>query len=94
MSTSSFDTIAFRLSELLLRFNAGEALEIKKLADEFGVNERTIRRDLNERFNFLGLEKKGSAIRCHATNWEPTVSRTCSALPAWQDSRVVTPPVQ
>ena len=58
MSTSSFDTIAYRLSELLLRFNAGEALEIKKLADEFDVNERTIRRDLNERFSFLGLEKK------------------------------------
>ena len=60
MSTSSFDTIAYRLSELLLRLNAGEALEIKKLAGEFDVNERTIRRDLNERFSFLGLEKKGS----------------------------------
>lgn len=60
MSTSSFDTIAFRLSEILLRLNAGEALEIKKLADDYAVNERTIRRDLNERFSFLGLEKKGS----------------------------------
>ncbi|WP_240933378.1 YafY family protein [Diaphorobacter sp. HDW4B] len=60
MSTSSFDTIAYRLSEILLRLNAGEALEIKKLADDFAVNERTIRRDLNERFSFLGLEKKGS----------------------------------
>lgn len=48
MSTSSFDSIARRLSEILLRLNAGEALEIKKLAGEFDVNERTIRRDLIE----------------------------------------------
>ena len=54
-STSSPDTIAYRLSAILQRLNAGETLVIKRLADEFGVTERTVRRDLNERFNFLGL---------------------------------------
>ena len=59
-STSSPDTIAYRLSAILQRLNAGETLVIKRLADEFGVTERTVRRDLNERFNFLGLEKKNN----------------------------------
>ena len=59
-STSSLDTIAYRLSAILRRLNAGETLVIKRLADEFGVTERTIRRDLNERFSFLNLEKKSN----------------------------------
>ena len=54
------DTIAYRLSEILRRLNAGEALVIKRLADEFNVNERTVRRDLNQRLSFLDLEKKGN----------------------------------
>lgn len=52
------DTIAFRLVEILRRFNEGQALEPRALAQEFRVHERTIRRDLNERLSFLGLEKK------------------------------------
>ena len=58
-SSPSHDTIAFRLTEILLRLNAGQALEPQQLAKEFNVHERTIRRDLNERFGFIGLEKKG-----------------------------------
>lgn len=56
---SAHDTIAYRLTEILLRLNAGHALNPQQLAEEFNVHERTIRRDLNERFGFIGLEKKG-----------------------------------
>lgn len=57
-SLTAHDTIAYRLTEILLRLNAGQALEPQQLAEEFNVHERTIRRDLNERFAFIGLEKK------------------------------------
>ena len=56
---TAHDTIAHRLTEILLRLNAGQALDPQQLAQEFNVHERTIRRDLNERFGFIGLEKKG-----------------------------------
>lgn len=45
--------------EILRRLNEGQSLNPKGLADEFRVHERTIRRDLNERFAFLDLEKSG-----------------------------------
>ena len=52
------ETIACRLTEILRRLNEGEKLDPQALAEEFGVNQRTIQRDLNERFAFLDLEKK------------------------------------
>ena len=52
------DTIAFRLTEILRRLNEGKKLDPHALVTEFGVNLRTIQRDLNERFAFLELEKK------------------------------------
>lgn len=40
------------------RLYNGEALSAKELADEFGVNIRTIQRDLNERVSMiLPIEK-------------------------------------
>ena len=59
--STAHDTIAYRLTEILLRLNAGQALDPQQLADEFNVHPRTIRRDLNERFGFIGLEKKGDS---------------------------------
>jgi len=52
------ETIAYRLTEILRRLNEGKKLDPHALADEFTVNLRTIQRDLNERFDFLELEKK------------------------------------
>jgi predicted DNA-binding transcriptional regulator YafY len=52
------DTIAYRLTEILRRLNEGEALDPHALVEEFGVNLRTIQRDLNQRFAFLDLVKK------------------------------------
>ncbi len=52
------ETIAYRLTEILRRLNEGDKLDPHALLEEFGVNLRTIQRDLNERFAFLDLEKK------------------------------------
>ena len=51
------DTLAYRLSAVLTKLNQGESLDPKELADEFGVNLRTIQRDLNVRFAGLPLIK-------------------------------------
>lgn len=51
------DTLAYRLTQILVKLNQGEKLDPQALADEFGVNLRTIQRDLNERFAYLPLER-------------------------------------
>jgi predicted DNA-binding transcriptional regulator YafY len=51
------DRLAERLTEILLKLNNGERLDVNRLAEEFGVHPRTIQRDLRERFAFLPLEK-------------------------------------
>jgi PAS domain S-box-containing protein len=50
-------TLAYRLTQILRKLNQGQKLDPQHLADEFGVNLRTIQRDLNERFAFLPLKK-------------------------------------
>lgn len=51
------DTLAHRLTQILVRLNQGDKLQPHVLAQEFNVNLRTIQRDLNERFAYLPLEK-------------------------------------
>lgn len=51
------DTLAYRLTQMLVRLNQGDKLQPHALAQEFNVNLRTIQRDLNERFAYLPLEK-------------------------------------
>ena len=58
-STASHDTIVYRLSQILYLLNIGEKLDPQQLAEEFGVTLRTIQRDLNERFAYLPLQRKG-----------------------------------
>ena len=55
----SQDTLVYRLSSILIKLNHGEKLDPQGLADEYGVNLRTIQRDLNERFAYLPLQRKG-----------------------------------
>ena len=57
MGAGSHDTLVYRLAQMLVKLNQGERLDPQALADEFGVNLRTIQRDLNERFGYLPLEK-------------------------------------
>ena len=51
------ETLVYRLTAVLTKFNRGESLDPQELADEFGVNLRTIQRDLNVRFAGLPLIK-------------------------------------
>ena len=58
MGADNHDTLVYRLAQMLVKLNQGEKLDPRSLADEFGVNLRTIQRDLNVRFAYLPLEKK------------------------------------
>jgi predicted DNA-binding transcriptional regulator YafY len=51
------DKLAMRVVLMLQRFNNGERLTIDEMAEEFGVDVRTIQRDL-KRFSFLPIEKE------------------------------------
>jgi predicted DNA-binding transcriptional regulator YafY len=57
MASDNHDTLVYRLAQMLVKLNQGEKLDPVALADEFGVNLRTIQRDLNERFAYLPLQK-------------------------------------
>lgn len=57
MHSTSHDTLVVRLSRMLFQLNQGERLDPQALAEEFGVNLRTIQRDLNERLSYLPLQK-------------------------------------
>lgn len=67
MVTDSHDTLVYRLAQTLVKLNQGERLEPRSLAAEFGVNLRTIQRDLNERFAYLPLEKIDGQYRLDPT---------------------------
>lgn len=57
MAPGNHDTLVYRLAQMLVKLNQGEKLDPLALADEFGVNLRTIQRDLNVRFAYLPLQK-------------------------------------
>jgi predicted DNA-binding transcriptional regulator YafY len=57
MTTDNHETLVYRLAQILIKLNQGEKLDPLTLADEFGVNLRTIQRDLNVRFAYLPLQK-------------------------------------
>ncbi|MEX2149669.1 MAG: WYL domain-containing protein [Steroidobacteraceae bacterium] len=57
MTVGHHDTLVYRLAQMLVKLNQGERLDPQALADEFGVNLRTIQRDLNQRFAYLPLIK-------------------------------------
>ena len=57
MTDGNHDTLVYRLAQILIKLNQGEKLDPLVLADEFGVNLRTVQRDLNVRFAYLPLQK-------------------------------------
>ena len=63
MTSATHDTLVYRLAQILVKLNQGESLSPADLAAEFGVNLRTIQRDLNVRFGYLPLEKVGGRYR-------------------------------
>ncbi|MEE3651388.1 MULTISPECIES: WYL domain-containing protein [unclassified Brenneria] len=50
------ERLAVRLSLIISRLVAGETLIMQKLAAEFGVSVRTLRRDFRERLTYLDLD--------------------------------------
>ena len=57
------EVLGARLAAILWRLNQGEALAVDALAQEFGVDERTIQRDFAERLCSLPLERDGQRWR-------------------------------
>lgn len=57
MAKDNHDTLVYRLAQMLVKLNQGEKLDPRSLAEEFGVNLRTVQRDLNVRFAYLPLQK-------------------------------------
>lgn len=57
MANNNHDTLVYRLAQILVKLNQGEKLDPQALSSEFGVNLRTIQRDLNIRFAYLPLQK-------------------------------------
>jgi len=66
MAHDNHDTLVYRLAQILVKLNQGEKLNPKSLADEFGVNMRTIQRDLNVRFAYLPLQKSNGCYHLDA----------------------------
>lgn len=60
------DRLAVRLSLIISRLVAGETLSVRKLAAEFGVSVRTLRRDFRERLMYLDLEYHHGSCRLRA----------------------------
>lgn len=69
------DRLAVRLSLIISRLVAGETLNMARLAAEFGVSVRTLRRDFRERLMYLDLEyRRGNAacaapVGAYRANW-------------------------
>jgi len=57
--SKSHDTLARRLALILTKLNSGESFSVQELADEFGVSTKTIQRDINDRLNYIPLQKNG-----------------------------------
>jgi len=57
--TKSHDKLAYRLAQILIKLNDGGSFTIEELAEEFNVSTRTIQRDINDRLNFMPIEKNG-----------------------------------
>jgi predicted DNA-binding transcriptional regulator YafY len=57
MTEPQHDTIAYRLSKILLKLNQGDYLDPAELAEEFSTHVRTIQRDLKVRLAYLPMLK-------------------------------------
>lgn len=62
-TSATHDTLVYRLAQVLTKLNLGNSLDPQALAEEFGVSQRTIQRDLNVRFGCLPLVKSDGRYR-------------------------------
>lgn len=56
------ELLAQRITDIIIKLNAGESFTIDELVKEFGTSKRTIQRDINTRLAFLPLERSGNRI--------------------------------
>lgn len=57
--SKSHDSLAQRLSLILIKLNNGERFTVVELANEFNVSARTIQRDIKERLSYIPIQKDG-----------------------------------
>lgn len=58
-----YDRLAVRLSAIISRLLGGETLSLRGLSEEFGVSERTLRRDFNQRLLHLDIIAANGSYR-------------------------------
>lgn len=58
-----YDRLSVRLSLIISRLLAGQSLELKALANELGVSERTLQRDFQQRLIHLDLQHSSGSYR-------------------------------
>ena len=59
MKLKKHERLAYRLSDIIVRLNAGERLDIFQLADDYKVSIRTLKRDFQDRLTLLELYEEG-----------------------------------
>jgi len=60
MSQKNHERLAIRLTDIIVRLNNGERLDLEQLAVDYGVSMRTLRRDFKERLAHLDFEEWGA----------------------------------
>jgi predicted DNA-binding transcriptional regulator YafY len=81
------DRLAVRLSLIISRLVAGETLSVRKLAAEFGVSVRTLRRDFRERLMYLDLEYQSGYCRLRTAAVDADGARRAYLCPPQRDGR-------
>ena len=82
MKSRDYEALLARLLEILRRLHEGQLLSVVELAREFGVSDRTIQRDFNERLKPFGLEKSGR-------RWKMKRGYSADRLSEWEDRLVL-----
>lgn len=82
MKSHDYEALLTRLLEILKRLYEGQSLSVVELAREFGVSDRTIQRDFNERMIHFPLHKEGR-------RWKLKRGYASQRLEAWEDQLVL-----
>lgn len=62
-TSTRYDRFAIRLTQIISRLLSGESLDLKTLAEEFGVSERTLQRDFHQRLLHLNIVSENGRWR-------------------------------
>ena len=64
MELKKHERLAYRLSDIIIRLNNGERLDIFELADIYKVSTRTLKRDFQDRLTVLDFIEAGPQFYC------------------------------